>query len=49
MSEIFSNLITAITSGTVVALINEMFNRKREEKKEKKEKKRIVIKLIVKI
>lgn len=38
MSEIFSNLITAITSGTVVALINEMFNRKREAKKEKKEK-----------
>lgn len=37
MSEIISNLITAITSGTVVALINEMFNRKRDAKKEKKE------------
>ena len=38
MSEIFSNLFTAIIAGTAVALINEMFSRKREAKKEKKEK-----------
>lgn len=38
MSEIFSNLFTAIIAGTAVALINEMFNRKRDAKKEKKEK-----------
>lgn len=38
MSEIFSNLFTAIIAGTAVALINEMFSRKREAKKEIKEK-----------